>query len=422
MSYSSFVFENYEFNPENKTLLLRYSFDSKEFFEENYVFNCALVDYSPEALDRAVQLLFIMAGVSYYKAFLPSKIVIRNAQIDQNLSGFFAKTYRKGLGEFFYENSLSPTTEIKFDVNFGELSPITMESRGAIVGVGGGKDSIVSVESLRNKIDVVTWSLGHKDQLEPLVNRLGTDHIWVDRTIDPKLFELNKSGAYNGHVPISAILACAGSVLCILSGKQDIVMSNEYSANEETMEYQGVKINHQYSKSSEFEQDFQGVLSHLFGNSIRYYSLLRPFSELQITEIFSGYFDKYKDVFSSCNRAFAQHRDAMYWCGECPKCVFTFLALSNYVEMDKVVGLFSGKNLLLDPSLIDSFQKLVDDDQQKHFECVGTVEESRFAMQKILNQFPEVKNNFKNLDNNYGHSKKNPHLIPDDVASVIDFL
>ncbi len=420
--YQTFCFDNYVFDKANKTLVLRYNFDSQESLEERYVFNCDFVDYNQDALDRALQLLFLMAGISYYKAYLPPKIIAKNLTIDPTVANFLSKTYQKGLGEFFYENSLAFNNSIEFPITATEISPLEIDSDGTLVAVGGGKDSIVSVEKMKGNLDVTTWSLGHRQQLEPLIKQLDTEHIWVERQLDPKLFKLNSQGAYNGHVPISAIFGCVGAILCILTGKKDIVMSNEYSANEETMVYQGYKINHQYSKTSEFEEDFQRILTHLFGNGIRYYSLLRPFSELQISEMFAQYFDKYRDVFSSCNRAFVQRSDALGWCGECPKCVFTFLALATYLDIDQVTALFGGKNLLLNKDLRKSFQKLISSDQRKHFDCVGTIEESRYAMKQLLDQFPESKALFGELHTNYDHATTQPHLIPQDIVSKLDLL
>src|SRR5438874_758950 len=83
---------------------------------------------------------------------------------------------------------------------------------------------------------------------------------------------------------ISAILACVGVIVAILSGYRDIVVSNESSASEPNLHYQGLPINHQYSKSLEFEKDFQDYLANQFNGGPRYYSFLRPFSEVRIGE------------------------------------------------------------------------------------------------------------------------------------------
>src|SRR6185503_12653139 len=176
-------------------------------------------------------------------------------------------------------------------------------------------------------------------------------HLWVERAWDRQLLELTKQGALNGHIPISAILACAGIVAAVLSGKRDVVVSNEQSANEPDFTYNGVEINHQYSKSQEFEDDFQKLLQHIFGDELRYYSFLRPLSEMHIAELFAQrWFNTYHDVFSSCNRAFIHTSDRMTWCGTCPKCAFVYLMLTPFIPEEKLNALWNGKNLLLDPA------------------------------------------------------------------------
>ena len=388
-----FYFDGYVFDETQKTLSFAYSYDTGEAFTEVYSFDFPFADFDKDALDRACLLAHLMAGVSYYKAFLPSRIELRGVSLDTKTADFLSRTYQHGLGEFFYINQLDPDTEIRFEPNGDELNPVKNHGRGAMIGLGGGKDSLVSVELMRNDTPR-TWSVGHHTQLEPLVERISLAHLWVERQWDRKLLDLNQNGAYNGHVPISAILACIGAVVAILSGKRDIVVSNEQSANEPTLEYRGRSINHQYSKSSAFEMDFQNLLEHHFGDSVRYFSLLRPYSELRICELFSrGAFARYKDVFSSCNRAYTHGNTRMSWCGECPKCAFVFLALTPFIARDELEALF-GKNLLLDDTLMPVYRQLLGIEGDKPLECVGEVRESRAAMRQAFMHYPELTSSY----------------------------
>lgn len=419
-SYEAFIFRQYSFDPKTKTAAFQYSYDDKLTFTESFTFNFPFVDYDKAALDRALQLLFFLAGVSYYKCFLAPTISVETGEIDEALAGFLGKTYQKGLGEFFYVNQLNPNTPINFPVNSNILNMLSIDGEGQLVGLGGGKDSLVSIELLRGTGQVATWSVGHKSQLSPLVERIALPHFWVERTWDRQLTELNQQGAYNGHVPISAILAAAGTVTAILSGKRDVVVSNENSANEPTLEYQGVSINHQYSKSLEFEEDYQQILRQYFGDSLRYYSLLRPLSELRISELFSKQaFGKYKDVFSSCNRAFTHTSDAMFWCGECPKCAFVFLALTPFIDRQELEALF-GKNLLLDSSLEPTYRQLFGIEGDKPLECVGEVKESRWAMQLARNTYPELTDTYHfSIPDGYRYDTLSTHAIPPGVYALV---
>ena len=422
--YRQFIFEDYVFDAETRSLQLHYSFDGHVPFTETYRFDFEFTSYDPELLDRAIQNLFFMAGVSYYKTYLASEIVINKGQLDADGAAFYSKTYQRGLGEFFFVNKLDPHTPITFPTNVETITPLQSDERneGMLIGIGGGKDSLVSVELLTNKANnLATWSMDHKSQLTPLIDRIGLPHFWVAREWDRSLLEHNKQGAYNGHVPISAIMASVGTVTAILSGRRDVVVSNEQSANEPTLHYAGVDINHQYSKSQEFERDFQAQLKHLLGDHVRYYSLLRPISEVRIAELFARVgFDAYHDVFSSCNRAFTHDSDHMFWDGTCPKCAFVFLALTPFVAPEKLEKLFSGKNLLKDPTLEPTYRQLLGIEGDKPLECVGEVKESRAAMRLAAQIHPELADTYQfEIPESYNYKAISSHEMPAEIYALV---
>ena len=413
--YQQFIFESYNFDPETGVLDLHYGADDELHFTETYRFDFEYVDYDPEALDRALQLLFFVAGVSYYKRYLPPEIVIKQGEIDTATAQFLSKTYEKGLGEFFYVNKLDPRSKVSFPATLQSKQPVEVQSEGKLVGLGGGKDSLVTVELIRKEDNnLATWSLNHRKQLTPLVERVGLPHYWVEREVD------QQKGMYSGHVPISAVFACVGAVVCILSGKKDNVVSNEQSANEPTLQYDGLAINHQYSKSQEFERDFQECLAHHFGDSLRYYSFLRPYSEVRIAELFSKVgFDKYKDVFSSCNRAFVHTSDHMSWCGVCSKCAFVFMVLTPFIKPEELTGLWHGKNLLQDPDLEITYRNLLGIEGDKPLDCVGEVKESREAMHLASAIYPELKGKYQfELPEDYSYRTLGTDEMPSDVKDI----
>jgi hypothetical protein len=391
--YQQFIFDSYSFDKNTGLLELHYGYDDQLHLTETYRFDFPFVAYNETVLDRAIQALFFMAGTSYYKMYVAPEIVLKAGQLDPEQASFFSKTYQRGLGEFWYVNNMDPRTPVTFPTNTHSLPSLeggTVRD-GLLVSVGGGKDSLVSVEILRKKHDITTWSLNHRAQMTPLVEKIGLPHAWVEREWDPQIAVLNKQDALNGHIPISGIFACVGTIVAILAGKHDVVMSNEQSANEPTLHYQDVAINHQYSKSQEFEQDYQRFLEHTYGDRLHYFSFLRPLSEVRIAEIFSHIgFDKYKDVYSSCNRAFIFGSDHMSWCGECSKCAFVFMAMTPFVKREKLEKLWGGKNLLLDPALEPTYMKLLGIEGDKPLDCVGDIKESRAAMRLAFDQYPEL--------------------------------
>lgn len=423
--YQQFIFEDYRFDAQTGVLNLHYSLDGAVKFTEKYRFNFDFVAYDAAQLDRALQALFFLAGVSYFKTYVPPEIIVKKGELDAAQAAFFSKMYQRGLGEFWYVNKLDPRTPVTFPSNVSELVPLpnARQGKGMLVAIGGGKDSLVSVELLRNEVQgVATWSLDHQAQLEPLIKRIGLPHAWVEREWDTQLLDLNAQDAMNGHVPISAIFACVGTIVAILLGKRDAVMSNEYTANEPSLEYQGVQINHQYSKSQEAEKDYQVYLQHTLGGTVRYYSFLRPLSEVHIAELFTKVaFEKYRDVFSSCNRAFVHTSDRMSWCGECSKCAFIYMALTPFLPQQDVQSIWSGKNLLLEPSLEGTYRKLLGIEGDKPLDCVGDVKESREAMQLAFKKYPELAAKYSfEIPAGYSYRDLASDEMPPEVRAVFD--
>jgi hypothetical protein len=420
--YQCFIFKDYRLDPQTKVLNLTYAYDDQLTFTETYSFDFGWAESVDQAaLDRALQTLFFMAGVSYYKAYAPDTIQIEAGDMDDASAEFFGRTYQRGLGEFYYINKLNPSAVVKFPATCERLAPLSSRPNGGLlIGIGGGKDSLVSVELLRNQPKVATWSVNHRSQLEPLIQRIGLPHFWVEREWDQQLATLNQQGAYNGHIPISAILSAVGTVVAILSGYQDVVVSNENSANEPTLHYNGVDINHQYSKSLAYEQDYQQHLQHTIGEVSRYYSFLRPLSELRIAELFarSG-FEKYQGVFSSCNKAYRHGEDHIFWCGECPKCAFVFMALTPFIDRPQLELQFGGKNLLLDPALEPTYRNLLGIEGEKPLDCVGEIKESRAAMRMSQQQYPELQKYVFELPQEYDFRAEAADAMPPDIRRLL---
>ncbi len=421
-TYDTFVFRGYQFDHESKTLTLTYGYDNKLTFTETFRFDFEFIDTLPEeALAIACKHLFIMAGVSYYKMYLAPNIQLSGHELDTHEAELFNKTYQRGLGEFFYVNKIDPQTPIGFTANTQDITSdaAITNNDGVLIGIGGGKDSLVTAELLRDQSKVATWSLNHRSQLQPLIDRIDLPHYFVERQWDPQIGTLNQQDALNGHVPISAIIACVGTIVALLTGYKYHVVSNESSANEPNLTYQSVAINHQYSKSLEFEKDYQAILSHLFADSVGYFSFLRPLSELHIAKVFARIgFDTYKDVFSSCNRAFTHDQVQMFWCGECSKCAFVFLALTPFVSRTALEKMW-GKNLLLDPDMDSTYRQLLGIEGDKPLDCVGEVKESRAAMKLAQQQYPELVKYSFDIPANYDYLALSEHSMPDNYHSLL---
>ncbi|MCL1866231.1 MAG: hypothetical protein FWF82_02360, partial [Oscillospiraceae bacterium] len=268
-------------------------------------------------------------------------------------------------------------------------------SSGCFVPVGGGKDSIVTLELLRESRefadDNLCYIVGDIKRAFDSAKTAGFPDsriIGVKREISPALLELNKRPEYfNGHTPFSAVVAFSSLIFAYLTGKKYIVLSNESSADEGNVG--GSEINHQYSKSTEFERDFRDYVQRLgqnFGGVTlpEYFSLLRPWNELQIVRKFVQY-PKYFPVFQSCNAGTKSN----IWCCKCAKCLYVCIMLSAFVDSESVNKVFGG-NLLDNPELRDLLYGLANPATDKPFECVGTKEEVNFALYTILNNSRDV--------------------------------
>lgn len=388
-----FLFQNYRYQDDTGTLRLFYRYENGPAFEETIVFPRAARTLSAKdraALDAAFRLVFLLAGVSYAKAYVPESLKCEAFLLDEETATLVEKIYHKGLAEFAYRNKLNLKGRLHFAMQTttpGDAVPLGLPKR-ALVAVGGGKDSIVSIEALKEaKMPLSLFALGGASgPAAPIASTIkvsGLEAVKVARTLSPNLVELNKAGATNGHVPITAILSAIAVAAAILQGFDAVVLSNERSASAPNLKTDDVEINHQYSKSFEFEKDFAGYINRRIAPDLRYFSLLRPFSEAEIAKRFAK-LEKYHAVFRSCNTAFRQDEAARgkNWCGDCPKCRFVFLALAPFTDKKHLTDIF-GKNLLDDKTQEPGFKELCGLSAHKPFECVGETLESALLMEKL---------------------------------------
>jgi hypothetical protein len=371
---------------------LVYAFDRDSELVERIIFPDA-PELPPEraaAFAAALKLLHLIAGVSYYKAGVPAAIVVENGEPDTPTAQLLVALYLHGLGEFAYQNGLDLREHIRFP-RAGTFTPATALGLPArsLLPIGGGKDSLVSAELLRQHGENATavW-VGNSPLIAACVVQTGMPGLNIRRELAAELFEYNKAGAWNGHIPVTAINSAILVLAALLYGYDAIVFSNERSASSATLEYDGQAVNHQWSKSWEFEQSLAGWLRSHVATDLNYCSLLRPLSELAVTRLFAREV-RYDAVFSSCNRNFRilGPRPADRWCGQCPKCHFVFLALAPFVTKPRLLGIF-GRNLLDDETQQQGFDALLEFREHKPFECVGEGRESRAALH-ALSQRPE---------------------------------
>jgi len=380
-----FRFVRCDFAVDTGVARLVYAFDQGPEMVETITVPGAPFVLEPEraaAVQRALQLLHLIAGVSYYKAAVPDTVTIDGYRIDATTAALVETVYLNGLGEFAYRNGLDLRGRFRLPVQGEHVAAPTLGLRShALVAIGGGKDSLVSIEALRRAgiEETVTW-IGGSQLIRACAERTGLPTLNLGRALAPELFELNRQGAWNGHIPVTAVNSAIMVLAALLQGADQVVFSNERSASYGSQIPGTGEVNHQWSKGWAFEQAFGTHVQRYVAADLQYYSLLRPMSELAVARQFTKT-DFYDAHFSSCNRNFhiLGERPVNRWCGVCPKCHFVFLALAPFMSKARLVGIF-GRNLLDDLDQAGGFDALLEFQDHKPFECVGEGTESRAAM------------------------------------------
>lgn len=397
LKVKSFYFKDWRFKPEEKKIVFNYQLETAQkniSFEETIILPKVpvLKDIPQPLLKQVLSSLHLILGISYYKIYCPEKIILKQP-LTKEQAVFWQTIYRKGLGEFAYRNNLNPNKLGRFP-DGSKQKPYSYRlarKNRLLLGLGGGKDSLVAGELLKKQgMDftgflVQTIISGQEPKNKELAKKtaqiLGTKTLTIKRQLDKKIIQFWPDG-YNGHIPISAVYAWLGLLAALLYDYRYFAVANEQSSNFGNLNYHGMVVNHQWSKSGEFENLFQNYLKSWLTTSINYFSLLRPFYEIRIAEMFSHY-PKYFPYFSSCNVNFkiSQEKKSFkkaLWCGHCPKCLFVFMLLSAFLTKKELLKIF-GHNLYQDKNLLPLFGDLLGFGSLKPFDCVGTFEESRAA-------------------------------------------
>ena len=388
--YDTFIYDSYKVYEEDDKLKVDFHYIIPNLTDFNTTLEIDKKDIKNKNINKnLVNYLAFHIGMiellSYYKCVCSKNIIVNCGYLEEEQINWFKKLYYNGLGEFFYINKIS--VDKKSFVNIktkGDKISFDNEylGNGNLITIGGGKDSIVACELLRDLYEENTcFSLNPKSAHNASIEALGykDKKIIVRKTyIDKKLIELNKKGFLNGHTPFSSMLAFISYFTAYLTGRKYIVLSNEASANEATVI--GTNINHQYSKTYEFEVDFNNYTKKYFNIDIKYFSILRCLTELQIAKLFSHY-EKYHQVFKSCN--VGSKTEPWNWCGDCAKCLFVYIILSPFLYKEKLVDIFK-KDLFEEEKLLNTFIELVGYSDSKPFECVGTYHEARYAVSMTI--------------------------------------
>ncbi len=385
--FDSFYFEKYEFDQEKLLAKFYYSFDQEYFFEEEIDFSSDFFvrgHLDEKVINNFLFSIHLSLWISYYKAFPTNNLFIKSGFLNDEQIKFWQKFYKNWLWEFLYQNNIKPNNLFNFKNLLSSDKKIKFQdfktNEKALINLGWWKDSSVSIDMFqKNNFDFDLYVFWKNDSIKQnFAKKLSKNILLTKRKISDNLLELNKLWNYNWHVPITWIIAFCSIFVAYLYDYKYIVLSNEKSASSWNTFWNWFEINHQWSKSLEFETDFMEYINKNLSKNIYYFSLLRWFYEYKIWEYFALNCKKYFSIFSSCNNNFKIDENKRLkntlWCNNCPKCAFTFALLRPFLLNEEVIQIF-WEDLFFKKDLEKTFLELLWIDWIKPFECVWEVEE-----------------------------------------------
>jgi hypothetical protein len=373
-----------------------YSHPTLGGFEESVSLPALLDDSASRAIARLAALVM---GTSYYKARPAGEIVV-DFPLSPAARRLAELAYGPGLGEFYVRNALAYPPDLSIEaeaapgVTTAPEAPNTEAPNTpprAVCAFGGGKDSHVAASILAEAgAEVERASVFLSDKVAARMQTMSESQLTlIQRTIDPRLIEISRSGkALNGHIPITAINSVLLTLHAQAQGLDWVVFANERAASEPTMEVNGHPVNHQFSKSLEFEDALRAAFKEA-GARAEYFSVLRPVSELW-TAHYLATRSGALDIFASCNRNFvfagpAVLNEGQRWCGQCAKCVYTAVLLAPFLSLGRHAAVFQSRPLH-DRANAEFLREIAGLTDAKPWECVGERREVAAALAHLLSQ------------------------------------
>jgi len=391
---SVFSYCKYAIAPNRRTVRFEYETvraRDRHRFIETIVFPFELPE-NP-AVHALLRLLHLATGTSYYKVFLPETIA-HSYTISPLETSFWNDVFQYGLREFVFTNRLSEGRVARFPEQ--KLLRSTPHKRAggrgtALLAIGGGKDSIVAGELLKTLGILSEAYVVVADEVPPQVSGVALElnlnlHI-VQRQIDPRLKALARTpGSYNGHVPVSAIFAIIGCIVAVVRGHRYVAVGNEKTASIPHTTWNGLDVNHQWSKSLHFEMLLQRLLAES-GCGVDYFSPIRPLSAVSVAAIFAQY-PNYFDIFTSDSSSFRidkGRRPDCRWTTGSAKSLSSFILLLPWLDEATILRIF-GRNFLDETSLEEMFLSLLGAGPARTLDCVGTPQELRLSLETAISQ------------------------------------
>jgi hypothetical protein len=395
MTEDAFIYKDFVVAEDSQTVNFNYAIrlsTSEYNLTETLKFPVSLKETTSQK--ASLRALHIALGVSYYKIFV-SPIIQHPYDMDQSEADFWNDVWVNGLGEFLYVNKLPVGRIAKFKPQSGILIRDAFDestyANKAILGIGGGKDSIVAGELMKEcgiELNGFVMATGEQlGQAKAVADTMGVALAVVERNLDKQLLELQEMpDAHKGHIPISLIFGLVGAAIGIANSNAYVVVANEASSS--LPRIKDNPVNHQWSKSYKFEQSLQKFIKGYISTNLTYFSAVRPLTSVAIAKIFANY-SQYFEVFTSDNYVFRidpAKRPNSRWSLESPKSLSSFILLAPWLNEVDMLRTF-GRNFLNETSLERLFLELTGQSGHPPLDCVGTVEELVLSLNLIAKQY-----------------------------------
>lgn len=330
--------------------------------------------------------LGLMEALSYWKAFLSPILRIEAFPFVYGEIEWWQRFLALSMAEFCYRNNVPLLTPEMLDLQ-GMVTSQTLAQGDENTDPGrvltmfsGGKDSLVAA-LLAAQAGLTQDFFFYNPapvQYESHLKNLGGQGtvLTLDRKILPALLELNRLGAPNGHTPYSAYLGLSAVILAISHGIGLVCAGNTRSDDDPNLRDQGLDVNHQWTKSLDFELELNRLLSILGISEVQYFSILRPFYELQVIKVMLNNSSALSHI-QSCNRV------RRGYCLRCAKCAWIGLALSVSVSNDEARLLMNGDVFGHDQAE-SLFRSMAGLEGTKPFECTGSEVEVRACLKELV--------------------------------------
>jgi UDP-N-acetyl-alpha-D-muramoyl-L-alanyl-L-glutamate epimerase len=388
--YPQFIYENYfyKISKNNLEIIFDFKIPPDISFRHQIIIKNIPETFSvktKKSIDNLAFHLGLIEIPTYWKTTCSPEIKINTGFLNSEQANWWKNLIIKGMGQFFYENK----------INWQEKNFLTLKCQNKnksqafagqlknryLVPFSGGRDSIVTLENLK-KNEIALFMVNPNKIIEKTAQKTKIKkQIIIKRIIDKNLLKLNEKGYLNGHTPFTAVLSFLSVFTAVLFNYKNIAFSNEKSADQGNLKYLNKIINHQWAKSSEFEKMFKKYCKKYLAKQINYFSYLRKYNELKISQMFANY-PQYFSVFSSCNASMKTRKSVSAkakktrWCGNCPKCLFVYASLYPILNTKDLLKIFN-KDIFENKKLLLTMKALIGESKHKPFECVGTKKESK---------------------------------------------